>query len=120
MVQLGTDFRCKDIGVSCPAENFSIHKGGLIPPRQKFSQHLILERCQDVFRLIAPLLGSLFVAFGCFWWRKNERYSLGRSVWKYHPISINVVILSSISRIISGTNSPFIHSPYVSNTSFCC
>lgn len=87
MVQLGTDFGGKAVGVSYPAENFSVHKGGLVPPRQKFSQHLILERCQDVFRMIAPLLGSLFVAFGCFWWRKNERYSLGRSVWKYRPIS---------------------------------
>lgn len=29
----------------------------------------------------------MFIAFGCFWCRKNEMHSLGRSVWKHHPIS---------------------------------
>lgn len=117
MVQLGTDFRCKDIGVSYPAENFSVHKGGLVPPRQTFSQHLILERCQDVFRMIAPLLGSLFVAFGGGKMRGTHLGGLSGNTVQF---LVNVVILSSISRIIRGTNSPFIRCPYVSNTSFCC
>lgn len=45
-----------------------------VPSSQKLSQHLNQRdvRCQNH----STIVGSLEV-FGCFWWRKNEMFSLG-------------------------------------------